>query len=171
MVHVGSRSTVDATTRTGAAEVTQAASGLCRTLKALDDYSKRVQARHGVSGPQLGALWEVHENRGLTVSQGARRMYLHPSTFSGIADRLEAKGFVRRVRDGKDQRIVHLEITENGLALLKTAPRPIRHQIVKALERLPESELRAFVKGISALAEAIEDEDRMPLSSASQHET
>jgi len=171
VTQVGSQSTVDATGSTSIPEVAEAASGLCRTLKALDDYSKRVQAKYGVSGPQLGALWEVHQNHGLTVSQGARRMYLHPSTFSGIADRLEARDLVRRVRDGKDQRVVHLEITDKGLTLLEAAPRPIRHQIVKALERLPESELRAFVKGISALAEAIEDEDRTPVSSASQHTT
>lgn len=160
---MGNDDTVDTAIRANAEEVAEAGRGLSRTLKALDDYSKRVQARHGVSGPQLGALWEVHQNRGLTVSQGARRMYLHPSTFSGIADRLEAKGLVRRVRDGKDQRVVHLEITEKALALLKTAPRPIKHQIVKALERLPQPELRAFVKGMSALAEAIEDEDRTPV--------
>jgi len=168
---VGDDSTVNATGRANAAEVAEAVGGLCRTLKALDDYSKRVQSRYGVSGPQLGTLWEVHQNHGLTVSQGARRMYLHPSTVSGIADRLEAKGLMRRVRDGRDHRVVHLEMTDEGIALLKNAPRPIRHQIVRALERLPESQLRAFVKGMSALAEAIEDEDRTPVSSASQHTT
>ena len=156
--------------RNSPVEVAEATSGLCRTLKALEDHSKRIQSRHGISGPQLGALWEVHQNHGLTVSQGARRMYLHPSTFSGIADRLEAKGLVRRIRDGRDHRVVHLEITDKGLALLKIAPRPIRQQIMETLRELPEPELRAFVQGISALAEAIEDEGRSLVPSASQHQ-
>ncbi len=168
---MGDESKADGVSRTSAAGVAEAARGLSRTLKALDDHSKRVQSRHGISGPQLGALWEVRQNHGLTVSQGARRMYLHPSTFSGIADRLEAKGLVRRIRDGRDHRVVHLEMTEKGLALLKTAPRPIRQRIMRTLEQLPESELRAFVQGMSALAEAIEDEGRSPVPSASQDTT
>jgi DNA-binding MarR family transcriptional regulator len=166
---MGDEGTLDAASRLNGVEVAEATSGLCRTLKALDDHSKRIQSRHGISGPQLGALWEVHQNHGLTVSQGARRMYLHPSTFSGIADRLEAKGLARRIRDGRDHRVVHLEITDKGLALLKIAPRPIRQQIMETLQELPEPELRAFVQGMSALAEAIEDEGRSLVSSASQH--
>jgi DNA-binding MarR family transcriptional regulator len=166
---VEGQSTLSSMKRSRAATVAEAAQELSRIANALDSHSKRLQSKYGVTGPQLGALSEVSENRGLTVSQVARRMYLHPSTISGIADRLQAKGLLRRVRDRKDQRIVHLQITERGLALLNTAPQPTRQRILQTLEQLPESELRALAKGMSALAEAIEAEGRPSVTSASHH--
>ncbi|MFQ6132662.1 MAG: MarR family winged helix-turn-helix transcriptional regulator [Armatimonadota bacterium] len=136
-----------------------AARDLSRILKAVDDYSKHMQSRHGVSGPQLWALWELRDSRGLTVTQLARRMYLHPSTISGMAGRLEAKGLARRDRDEQDRRVVRLEITKAGSKLLQRAPSPARHRLLKALEDMPDSRLRALGAGMSKLAAAMEAQD------------
>lgn len=138
------------------------AGDLSRILKASDDYSKHVQYRYGVSGPQLWALWELRNTPGITVSQLARGMHLHPSTTSGIADRLEAKGLARRVRDGKDHRVVRLEISGVGRALLRRAPVPARHRLLKALEGMSDGRLRVLAAAMSELAEAMEPRDEAP---------
>jgi DNA-binding MarR family transcriptional regulator len=141
-----------------AALVASGGGALSRILKAMDDYSKHTQAAYGVSGPQLWALWELRSSQGLPVSQLARRMHLHPSTVSGIGDRLEAKGLARRVRDAPDHRVVRLEITDAGLDLLERAPGPAMHRVLRALEAMPESLLGAVASGLTRLAEAMEGE-------------
>lgn len=145
--------------RTTSELVADAAHGLWRVLKAIDDYSKHVQAHFGVTGPQLWALWELRESRGLTVTQTARRMHVHPSTVSGIGDRLEAKGLVKRVRDAHDRRVVHLEITRKGLVLIRRVPQPARLRLLSTLEAMPEQRVRAFAKAMTALADTMESEE------------
>ena len=92
------------------------------------------------------------------MSQVAQRMYLHPSTVSGIADRLEAKGLVTRVRRSEDHRLVHLEITETGVTVVETAPTPMRQRLLRALELMPEAELAALAQGLARLADASRSE-------------
>ena len=138
--------------------VTEVVHDLWRVLKAIDDYSKHVQARYGVTGPQLWALWELRDTRGLTVTQTARRMHVHPSTVSGIADRLEGKGLVRRVRDASDHRVVHLEITRKGLALVRRVPPPSRLRILDELSEMPEQRLRSFARVVADVADMMEDD-------------
>ncbi len=138
--------------------VAAAATDLSRILKATDDYSKHMQSRYGVSGPQLWALWELRNAGRLTVSAVAERMHLHPSTVSGIADRLEAKGLARRARDDSDHRVVRLDLTEAGLGLIRRAPQPARYRLLRALEGMPAGLLRALADGLADLARAMEAE-------------
>lgn len=151
--------TAKATRRTKPEVVTEAVHDLWRVLKAIDDYSKHVQARYGVTGPQLGALWELRDTRGLTVTQTARRMHVHPSTVSGIADRLEGKGLVKRVRDGRDHRVVHLEVTRKGLALVRRVPRPARLRLLHALADVPEQRLRSHARVLADVADTMEEDE------------
>ena len=132
-----------------AGEAQRSLSGI---LKAFDDYSKRMQSEFDVSGPQLWVLWELQQCGPLSMSEIARRMYLHPSTVGGIADRLEDKALAQRVRQSRDRRVVYLEITSTGAELLSRAPVPMRHRLLRALEEMPPTQLEALAKGLSLLA-------------------
>ncbi len=129
---------------------------LCRIVKAIDDFSKHVQRRHGVSGPQLWALWELRESGKLQVSRLAERMCLHASTVSGIADRLEAKGLATRSRDSEDHRVVGLSITSEGLRLLEGTPIPPRQGMQNALEQMPEAFVEGLAQGLNTLVAVAE---------------
>ena len=143
-----------ASARASRAELAATSAGaLSDLLKASDDCSKRMQARYGVSGPQLWILWELREGSGLSLGEIAERMYLHPSTVSRIADRLAAKGLIARVRRAPDRRVVHAQITPAGEALVRTAPTPMRARLLTALEHMPEHELEALARGLNRLVE------------------
>ncbi len=145
--------------------VPNVASDLSRIIKATHDYSKYTQSRFGVSGPQLRALWELRNAKGRTISELARGMHVHPSTASGVADRLGTKGLVRRFRDTNDHRVVHVQIADAGVSLLETSGPPVRHRLLRALESIPERHLRSLSRALSVLAEAMENEDREPEAS------
>ena len=86
-------------------------------------------------------------------------MHLHPSTVSGIADRLEGKGLVKRVRHGRNHRVAHLEITRRGLALVRRVPRPARPRLLDALADVPDQRLRSYARVVADLADTMEEDE------------
>lgn len=64
----------------------------------------------------LLALWE-RPTQPQTVGAIARRLHLETGTLTPLLKRLEAAGFVSRVRDPDDERRVLVGVTDAGLAL------------------------------------------------------
>jgi MarR family transcriptional regulator, organic hydroperoxide resistance regulator len=71
----------------------------------------------GLTYPQylvLLILWEVRTN---SIGEIADRLDLATHAVSPIVDRLEESGYVRRVKDDVDGRVVRVELTDAGLDL------------------------------------------------------
>ncbi|WP_082553689.1 MarR family winged helix-turn-helix transcriptional regulator [Altererythrobacter sp. Root672] len=71
----------------------------------------------GITYPQylvLSALWEED---GRTITAIADRLALEPSTITPLVKRLEAAGFVGRLRNPADERQVQVRLTAKGGAL------------------------------------------------------
>jgi DNA-binding MarR family transcriptional regulator len=64
---------------------------------------------------QLSALSVIEDDR-TTLGDVARRLMVTPAVVTGLIDRLERRGYVRRVNGGLDRRRVHLCLTEEGRA-------------------------------------------------------
>ena len=54
-----------------------------------------------------------------TISQVAEKLHLTPGTMTSMADRLIRKGYVERIRDKDDRRIVRLRLTKRGRVLYR----------------------------------------------------
>src|SRR5947209_17592441 len=74
-------------------------------------HFQRVEARCGLGGAQLWALSEVARRPGITISEIARALSIHLSTSSNLLDKLETQQLIRRQRQSKDQRLVHVHPT------------------------------------------------------------
>ena len=66
---------------------------LRRIIKSLQDYSQKVSSHFGITGPQLWVLKTIYENGSLSLGELSKRMYLNPSTISGVVDRLEKRRY------------------------------------------------------------------------------
>jgi DNA-binding MarR family transcriptional regulator len=129
---------------------------LRRIIRAVDLHSRKLSARHKITGPQLVCLLSVAEYEPVTPSAIARHIHLSPSTVIGILDRLEAKGLVRRERDQKDRRLVQVSLTEQGKALVVSAPSPLQDTLAEAMNKLPEAELATIADSLDQLVELME---------------
>ena len=96
------------------AQISETMQSLRRIFKAIQDYSQEVSNSFGITGPQLWALKIVSQHAGLALGDLSRKMYLHPSTVTGVIDRLESKGYVVRDRDSADRRVVKVNLTPCG---------------------------------------------------------
>jgi DNA-binding MarR family transcriptional regulator len=121
-------------------------------FQAVDQFSRRTLRRHGVSGPQIWALRTLQEHGAMPMGGLARRLHLHVSTVTGIVDRLEHAGFVRRGSAPGDSRIVRVTITQRGQRVAERAPEPPRSRLAHGLSRLSSRELSRVAEGVLLLA-------------------
>jgi MarR family transcriptional regulator, organic hydroperoxide resistance regulator len=129
---------------------------LRRIVKALQDYSREVSHRFGITGPQLWALKIIMQNGTLPLGELSKKMYLHPSTISGVIDRLESKGYVVRDRAQPDRRIVRVRLTPLGEALVKKAPNPAQGKLIHGLKALSKNDLDTIYQSVQKLVEIME---------------
>ena len=129
---------------------------LRRIFKAIQDYSHEVSDKFGITGPQLWALKTISQNENLFLSDLSRRMYLHPSTMTGLMDRLEKKGYVKRNRDQVDRRVIYLQLTAEGKKLVKRAPNPVQGRMIYGLRNLKKGELSLIYDSVKKLVEIME---------------
>lgn len=129
---------------------------LRRVFKAIHDYSHEVSNKFGVTGPQLWALKTISQNGNLSLGELSKKMYLHPSTITGVADRLEKKGYALRDRGPKDRRVVNVQLTPKGKRLIMRAPNPVQGKMIYGLRKLKREELNSLYDSIRKLVEIME---------------
>jgi len=129
---------------------------LRRIFKAIQDYSQEVSNRFGITGPQLWALHTISGSEKLSLGELSKKMYLHPSTISGVIDRLEKKAYVIRDRGERDRRIVKVQLTPKGKRLVKRTPSPIQGKMIYGLRGLKMEELNSIYHSFQKLVEIME---------------
>ncbi len=91
-----------------------------RTGSALQRFTRRAAAAHGLSGTGLDVLAalvelaDVAEHDELSQRDLAGHLRLAPATLTPVLDALEAAGALTRVRDAADRRVVRVLITPRG---------------------------------------------------------
>lgn len=91
--------------------------------------------------PQQFRVMQVLSQRGkLTVGQIARDMVIHQSVVSRVIDQLEERGFVKRLRNAKNGRIVEVSLRPEGTKLINAIGPEARRIIAEALSVLSEKE-------------------------------
>src|SRR5208283_3250559 len=75
----------------------------------------------GLTYPQYLAMLVLWEDDGLSVSQIGARLFLDSGTLTPLLKRLEAAGFISRLRDAGDERRVRIMLTAAGRRLKQKA--------------------------------------------------
>ncbi len=123
----------------------------------LQRMSKRMEADLGITGPQRLVLRIVGRFPGLSAGELAHIVRLHPSTITGILQRLVSRGLVRRERDPADSRRARLRLQRRGIACTRTTPRTVEKEVTAALKHAGASNVRAARRVLAAIAERLTD--------------
>lgn len=75
----------------------------------------------GLTYPQYLVMLLLWRSDQRTVGQIGEALFLESSTLTPLLKRLEAAGLIRRVRDTRDERQVHVLLTPQGRALQQQA--------------------------------------------------
>jgi len=79
----------------------------------------------GSTLPQWVLLYKIHCGEANTVADLARRCSVDAGSMTRLLDRLEARGLCRRVRSDTDRRVVHIELTAQGVAAAEQMPQAL----------------------------------------------
>jgi DNA-binding MarR family transcriptional regulator len=79
-------------------------------------YKPLLQAL-GLTYPQYLAMMVLWERDGLTVGEISTRLLTDPGSLTPLLKRLEVEGLLSRTRSREDERVVIVDLTEQGRAL------------------------------------------------------
>ena len=102
---------------------------LSKAQHKLGVYLKKALSEQGVqvTGVQVGILFLLKQ-RAQTMTELSRELMIDNSAITGLVDRLERSGFVRREINPGDRRAFRISITEKGLAEVEAA-RHVVHRV------------------------------------------
>jgi DNA-binding MarR family transcriptional regulator len=98
-----------------------------------------------VSERELALLRTLVEEGPMITKALGGRFGVPVSTMTGLVDRMEKKGLVRRVRGRRDRRAIELEATPAGALALKEHARGLEAVARGILEALPERDQEALI--------------------------
>src|SRR5688500_620889 len=81
---------------------------------ALRSASKRMRSHTGVTGPQRLVIRMLGRFPDATAGDLAGLLHLHPSTLTGVLDRLDKNGFLVRKVDPDDGRRARFDLSARG---------------------------------------------------------
>lgn len=122
---------------------------------ALQAASKRMERDLGVTGPQRMVVRALGTSPGMTPGQVAQALHLDPGTITGIVDRLDRAGLVRRAVDPHDGRRSLLALTQQGKQLAARQAGSIEERAAVALATLAPEESQAACRALAAVAAAL----------------
>jgi MarR family transcriptional regulator, organic hydroperoxide resistance regulator len=119
----------------------------------LERLSKRMETELGITGPQRLVLRVVGQFPGLSAGELAHIVRLHPSTITGILQRLVRRGLLERKRDPQDSRRARLRLKPKALTHTRVSPGTVEEAVTRALDHVGPSNVRAARTVLTAVAE------------------
>ena len=129
------------------------ASFIFSTLRNAGCNSGRLGDRRGVTSAQAGVLFLLGAKDGALIGDVAKSLGVGPSGISGLVDRMEAMGLVRRTPDPEDGRAVRLELTARGRAERDEAKTRAAAINARLVEGFSEQELDVVARWMTQVGE------------------
>ena len=133
----------------------QIVSAIRRMTRAVYLDSKKMVKQIGLSNPQCLVLKAIDENGPSSLASMSRYLNVSPANMTGLVDRLEKKGLVRRTSKLGDRRVTIVELTGEGMPLSQSVPDPIEEKLVSGLHDISPIDLQniagAFKKVVDLL--------------------
>jgi DNA-binding MarR family transcriptional regulator len=122
----------------------------------LNKTSRKMQSQFGVTGQQRLVIRIVGAYPGLSAGDLARILHIHPSTLTGILQRLADRDLLRRVAHPDDARRVQLDLTSKGKRLTAPSVGAVETAVKRVLARFAANDIQSTRDLLSALADGLE---------------
>lgn len=123
----------------------------------LQKQSKRMKAEKGITGPQRLVIRVVSRFPGISAGDLARLVKLHPSTITGILQRLTTAGLLRRDPHPDDTRRVRLRVTPRADRHARVSSGTVESTVRRVLRQSRSSDLDGARRVLTELARRLNE--------------
>jgi DNA-binding MarR family transcriptional regulator len=129
---------------------------LRRIIRAVDLHSRHLVQEVGLTWPQLATLRAADRLGECSIKALARAVYLGQPTLTGIAQRLERAGYIKRSPHEQDGRSASISLTPSGRCVLKNSPSLLQEQFRAELEKLKDWERSQTLASLQRIAKMMD---------------
>lgn len=138
-------------TKQGFSTADQVLVAIRKIIQRIDINSRSLVKRVGLTGPQLIILQAVTRSEPVAIGEVAKAISLSQATVTGIVERLEKRNLVMRERSLEDRRKVMVKATDEGRALLTSAPPLMQEAFVDKFNDLDDWEQAMILSSLQRL--------------------
>jgi DNA-binding MarR family transcriptional regulator len=95
---------------------------------------------------QYAALTILKMSSDYTLGDLGNAMHLSKSSSTQLVERLVKSGYVQRVPDETDRRVVHLQITQEGKTEVEVLKKKLMEKINTIIHLLPEKDIKELIR-------------------------
>jgi DNA-binding MarR family transcriptional regulator len=128
---------------------------LWRLAHGLERASKRLAAQTGVTAPQRFVLRLIGLYPGISATELAALLHVHPSTVTGVLRRLERHALIARRPAAADRRRAVLTLTAPGRRINRLRSGTAEAGVAIALRQLNDRERACTRRALDAIADAL----------------
>ncbi|MGE4317874.1 MAG: MarR family winged helix-turn-helix transcriptional regulator [Deferribacterales bacterium] len=122
----------------------------------LDKYSKHLDKQYNVTLPQMLCLHEITNRKSLNLTELTKSVNLNNSALTGIVDRLEAKGLVKRTKTETDRRTIYLEATEEGISYTAQLTKKMDNDCFFDKNKLTPEDLKSILETLDKIINSLD---------------
>lgn len=121
-------------------------------------FHSSIAQRLGLNGTDEKTMSLLEREGPMTAGDIARRTGLATASVTNLVDRLEHKGFVRRIRDAKDRRTVIVEPAPEGVAAFVPCFESTKKSLARLVARYSNEELAVILDFMNRNTERLRKE-------------
>lgn len=110
----------------------------------------------GISRQQFDVLCILYEKGQITMGELCKEISSACSTATDLADKLEKAGYVERLREKRDRRVVRLNILSKGEKLIKSVIERRSEKLGTIMETFEEEERMRTISFLETLTDKLE---------------
>lgn len=122
----------------------------------LDKYSKHLDKQYHVTLPQMLCLHEITSRNTLNLTELTKSVNLNNSALTGIVDRLESKGLVKRTKKDADRRTIYLEATEEGISYTSQLTKDMENDCFFDKKKLTPDDLKDILATLDKIINSLD---------------
>jgi DNA-binding MarR family transcriptional regulator len=119
------------------------------------EIKHELNKEENITVPQLEIIACLDRTKGLSLSEIAERLLVTGGNITGLIDRMERDGYVHRVRDKTDRRVVKALLTEKGFELYKSFYPRYKKIMQRINSGLTEEERKQLQRLLKKLAKGV----------------
>jgi len=133
-------------------EMDEILSTLLRSLLQLERSGK---CCHGVTLSQCHTIDVLAKRGSLAMNELSRQMGLKKSTMTRIVNKMVQRGWIERVRDERDSRLVNIRLTRKGRGMAEKLDLSSREYIQRVLRHVPLEKMAQVVESLRWISKSV----------------